>query len=204
MRVTQIAEFSRTHSKIYLDGEFAFVLCKGELASCHVREGQELPREDYDRIFAEVLPKRGKLYAMRLLQSRAYTEWEMRGKLERSHYPAVVIEEILDYAKSYRYIDDLRYALHYVTCHEEDRSRLQIERHLARRGISGEILEAAWRKWADGGGIRDEQAMIEKLLEKRHYMPETADGKEKQRIYAFLVRKGFSGEAVRKGMRIYE
>ncbi len=44
--------------------------------------------------------------------------------------------------------------------------------------------------------------MIEKLLQKRHYMRETADIKEQQRTYAFLMRKGFSSEAIRSAMDI--
>jgi regulatory protein len=43
--------------------------------------------------------------------------------------------------------------------------------------------------------------MIRELLHKKHYDPEAeTDWKEHQKIYAFLVRKGFSAEAIRKAI----
>ena len=50
------------------------------------------------------------------------------------------------------------------------------------------------------GGIRNEQAMIQALLTKKGYDPDRADQKEKQRIYGFLMRRGFSGEQVRRAI----
>lgn len=201
MKVTQIVELSKARSKVYLEQEFAFVLYKGELRLYHVREGEELSEENYNRILSEVLPKRAKLRAMNLLKNREYTREELRRKLEQGGYPVQITQEALDYVESYRYIDDLRYAVSYITYHEKDKSRRQIEQNLMKKGISKETLEKAWQEWGEKGGVQDEQAMIEKLLQKRHYVQETADRKEQQRTYAFLIRKGFSGEAVRKAMR---
>lgn len=201
MKVTQIVELSKTRSKVYIEQEFAFVLYKGELRLYHVREGEELSEEDYNRILAEVLPKRAKLRAMNLLMKREYTKEELRRKLKQGYYPEQIIEEALDYVESYRYIDDLRYAVSYITYHEKDKSCRQIDQHLMQKGISKDTQEKAWQEWEEKGGRQDEQAMIEKLLQKRHYEQETADTKERQRTYAFLLRKGFSGEAVRKAMR---
>ncbi|MCM1325922.1 MAG: recombination regulator RecX [Bacteroidales bacterium] len=200
MIVTQIVELSKTRSKVYIEQEPAFVLYKGELRLYHVCEGEELSEEDYNRILSEVLPKRAKLRAMNLLKSREYTREELRRKLEQGHYPRQIIEIALAYVESYGYIDDLRYAVSYITYHETDKSRRQIEQHLMQKGISKGTLEKAWQEWEEKGGRLDERAMIEKLLQKRHYTGETADRKEQQRIYAFLARKGFSGEAILSAM----
>lgn len=202
MKVTQLVELSKSRSKVYLDEEFAFVLYKGELRLYHVREGEELSQEDYSKILLEVLPKRAKLRAMNLLMGREYTREELRRKLAGGCYPEQIIEDALDYVESYKYIDDRRYALSYITYHEGDKSRRQIEQQLTRKGISNDTLEKAWQEWEAKGGRQDEQAMIEKLLQKRHYMRETANSKEQQRTYAFLMRKGFSGEAIRRAMDV--
>jgi len=45
-------------------------------------------------------------------------------------------------------------------------------------------------------------AMIRKLLEKKKYNASTADLKEQQRIYAFLMRKGYSAGGIRKAMKL--
>lgn len=204
MIVTRVEELSKTRSKVYIEQEFAFVLYKGELRLYHVREGEALSEEDYNRILSEVLPKRAKLRAMNLLKNREYTREELRRKLEQGRYPKQIIEEALDYVESYRYIDDLRYAVSYITYHETNKSRRQIEQNLIQKGISRDTLERAWQEWEEKGGIMDEQAMIEKLLQKRRYVPDAADRKEQQRTYAFLLRKGFSGEAIIKAMNVNE
>lgn len=201
MRVTAVEELSKSRSKVYLDGEFAFVLYRGELRLYHVHEGAELAAEDYSEIMERLLPKRAKLRAMNLLKSREYTESRLRIKLEEGLYPEKAITEALRYVADFHYIDDLRYAVSYITAHECTRSRRRIQQDLIGKGIGRETMERAWAKWEADGGCQDEGAMIEKLLEKRRYDPENADVKEQQRTYSFLLRKGFSAEAVRRAMR---
>lgn len=200
MRVTQVVELSKSRSKVYIEQEFAFVLYKGELRLYHVREGEEITEKDYCTIMQEVLPKRAKLRAMNLLQSREYTTFQLRNKLKQGFYPEQVIDEALEYVSSYHYTDDLRYALDYITYNEDKKSRLRIEQDLQSKGISRETIERAWDEWQELGGQQDEQAMIAELLRKKNYDAEQADAKEQQKIYGFLMRKGFSGEQIRRAM----
>ncbi len=202
MRVTQIVELSKSRSKVYIEQEFAFVLYKGELRLYHVREGEELSEEDYRTIMQDVLPARAKLRAMNLLKGREYTTSQLRAKLKQGYYPVEVIEQALEYVASFHYTDDLRYAKDYISCNEATRSRKRIEQDLMRKGISAELIELAWDAWQEQGGEQDEPAIIEKLLAKKQYHPETSDFKEQQKIYAFLMRKGFSGELIRKAMKL--
>ena len=106
MQVTEIMELSKSRSKVYIDQEFAFVLYKGELRLYKLREGQEISEVTYQTIMNEVLPKRAKLRAMNLLQSRDYTTAKLRQKLKQGLYPDAVIEQALDYVASYHYTDD--------------------------------------------------------------------------------------------------
>jgi regulatory protein len=201
MQVTEIVELSKSRSKVYIDQEFAFVLYKGELRLYKLREGQEISEVTYQTIMNEVLPKRAKLRAMNLLQSRDYTTAKLRQKLKQGFYPEAVIEQALDYVASYHYTDDCRYAVSYITCHEDTRSRRRIEQDLMNKGIDSRTIEKAWAEWETSGGVQDEQKMICDLLKKKKYDPNHTDPKEVQRIYAFLARKGYSGEQIRKAMR---
>lgn len=194
--VTQVTELSKSRSKIYIDETFAFVLYKGECRLYHVREGAELAEEDYRTILEQVLPRRAKLRAMNLLKSREYTTAQLRIKLQQGFYPETVIAQALEYVASFHYTDDLRYAVDYITCHENSRSRRRITQDLQKKGISGEMIEQAWAQWQGQGGTQDEQAMIGRLLAKKRYDPEQADYKEKQRLYAYLLRKGFPVEQI--------
>ncbi len=200
MIVTQIEEVSKSRVRVWIDEDFAFALYKGELRSFHIREGEEISGESYRSILEEVLPKRAKLRAMNLLKSRAYTVKQLRDKLKAGGYPEAVTEEALQYVGSFHYTDDLRYAVSFIQDHETGRSRRRIEQDLLGRGIDRATLEQAWAQWEESGGSQDEQAMIQALLTKKGYDPDRADQKEKQRIYGFLMRRGFSGEQVRRAI----
>lgn len=204
MTVTQITELSSSRSKVYIDQEFAFVLYKGELRLYHVKEGEELREEDYHAIVSEVLPKRARLRAMNLLKSREYTRSQLGTKLRQGFYPEQIIEDALDYVESFHYVDDLRYAVDYITYHDSSRSRRRIEQDLLAKGIDRETLQRAWNKWEEQGNSQDETAMIRRLLDKKHYDPEAADYQEKRKLYAFLMRKGFRASAVSSAMKYDE
>ncbi len=201
MIVTQITELTKSRSKVYIDQEFAFVLYKGELRLYHVAEGKEITQKDYEEITKVVLPKRAKLRAMNLLQKRAYTEKQLADKLKEGGYPEEIAEIAMEYVKSFRYIDDLQYAMDYLNCYAERKSIKKIEMDLMQKGISREIWKQALVAWEEEGGGQDEMTMIKELLQKKHYSSDM-DVKEKRKIYGFLLRKGYSAEAVMEAMRM--
>jgi regulatory protein len=200
MIVTSIVPFDKKRKKIFIDGEYAFLLYFGDIRDCGIKEGKELPEAEYHRILEEILPKRAKLRAMNLLKSRDYTRKQLGDKLAEGLYPGDVIEEALNYVEFYRYIDDERYARDYITYHMSSRSRKRIAQDLANKGISRDILGPVMEELyaEEDGDIEFEQVM--ELLRKKHYDPDTADFKEKQKLMAFLLRKGFDMSTVRKAM----
>lgn len=201
MVVTQIGEVSKSRCKVYIDQEFAFVLYKGELRLYQLAEGKEITQRTYDELMNVVLPKRAKLRAMNLLQKRSYTEKQLRDKLKEGLYPEKIMDTAIEYVKSFRYIDDYQYAVDYITCYESGKSRKKLETELIMKGVSKTVIADAFREWENLGGSQDEIAMIKELLEKKHYSPE-CDMKEKNRIYGFLLRRGFSIEKVQEAMKL--
>lgn len=202
MVVTQITELSKSRCKVYIDREFAFVLYKGELRLYKVAVGKEISQKDYEELTKVVLPRRAKLRAMNLLQKRAYTEKQLRDKLEEGCYPEKILEEAIAYVKSYRYVDDVQYAVDYISCYEERKSAKMLEMQLLSKGVSKENIREAFARWREQGGIQDEESMIRELLEKKHYDAE-CDIKEKNRIYGFLLRKGFSPDKIQEAMKLF-
>lgn len=202
MQVTRITELSKSRSKVYLEQQFSFVLYKGELRRYHIREGEEISEETYRAIWQEILPKRAKLRCMNLLQSREYTRQQLYTKLKQGFYPEEIIEEALDYVASFHYIDDLRYAQNYIAYRADRLSRRRIEQDLDNKGIDKETVQRAWLEWEEDGNSQDEMAAVRKLLQKKNYDSQNADKKEQQRVYAFLMRKGYSSEIILKAMKI--
>lgn len=200
MIITELVDASKSRIKVYIDQEFAFVLYKGELHKYGFKLGQEVDEKLFDEIMNEVLPKRAKLRCLNLLKSRDYTREQLRLKLKLGGYPDQVSEVALDYVASFRYIDDSRYAMDYIQCSQDKRSKRRIENDLRKKGISPEVICKAWEQWNEEGNSIDEDEQIRKLLEKKHFVKEQADQNELRRMYGFLIRKGFDADKISKAL----
>ena len=63
------------------------------------------------------------------------------------------------------------------------------------KGVPRDLIEQALEEEYE---TEDESAKIVRWLEKKHYSAEEADPKQRQRMYQFLLRKGFrSGDVLR-------
>ena len=143
--------------------------------------------------------KRAKLRCMHLLEKRDYTEKELRQKLEngKTEYPEEQIDGAIAYVKSFHYVDDGRYACKYIEAMQSRKSRRQIEQELYQKGVDRELIQEAFEET----GEVPEEEQIARWMEKRNYHPEEADLKEKQRMYAFLARKGFRADNIQRAMK---
>ncbi len=138
------------------------------------------------------ISKRAKHRALYLLERADRTEQELRTKLSKNYEPEIV-EEAIAYVRQYHYIDDKRYAVHYLNSRGKVKSRLQVEQELLyKKGISREILEEASRE----AEAQDERELIRRWMAKKQIDPETATQEELRRFYLFLMRRGFQSEDI--------
>ena len=191
MVVTDIVEISKTKVKVCIDYDISFALYKSELYKFAVEKDSELAKEQYDMIMNEVLLKRAKLRCMNLLKSRDYTEYQLRMKLRQGLYPEAIIDTSIAYVISYGYVDDVRYAVSYIESANQSKSRKQIENDLLRKGISKEDLRQAYEQCRARDSIAEEEVLIQKVLEKKHFDRQNATHEECRRMVGFLYRKGF-------------
>lgn len=204
MVVTDIVEVTKAKSRVFLDGEFAFVLYKGELRFYKIRIGEELAKESVEEILHVLLPKRARKRSLMLLQKRDYTEMELRRKLQEGEYPQDAIEDAVSYVKSFHYIDDERYCRAYITCHASKWSRQQIVLKLSAKGIEKKITQVIYEKLLQNGELEcSEEVLIREILRKKKYDPEHGDNKQRQKLYQHLLYKGFSIEQIRQVMEEY-
>ncbi|MCR5716253.1 MAG: RecX family transcriptional regulator [Lachnospiraceae bacterium] len=196
MIVTAIEEFKKARKKIDIDGEFAFVLYSSEIRKLHLKVDEEISEEEYLMITTELLPKRAKLRAMNLLQSKTYTTKQLTEKLREALYPEEIVQEAISYVTSYHYLDDHRYAREYILYRSEAKSRGRIKQDLMQKGISKEVIEQAYEEALEEDHLPEEIALIKKELKKKHYDAATATYEEKQKLAASLFRKGFSTDKI--------
>ena len=197
MEITKIQALTKQKYRIFLDGESAFAVYKGELSRYHLEEGAVLPPEVYEELVNRVLKKRATLRAMHILERTDKTEAQLRRKLEESEYPKEAVESAIAYVTSYGYLDDRRYAEHYIEGKKQGKGKARLKMELVQKGISREIIEEVLES-TDFGETRE---MIRQIILKKRKTDIPMNEKEKQRLYGFLMRKGFSSSDILAVMR---
>ena len=193
MIVTEIKPVTRQKFQIELDGQPAFVLYKGELSRYHIQKDEELPEEIYEELVGQVLTKRAKLRAMHLLEKMDKTRAELKKKLEQSGYPTKAVEEALKYVESFHYIDDVRYSARYIEFQKSKKGKARLKMELLQKGISAEIVARALEEAEEQ---MDAKETIRKMLQSKRKGEGAMEEKEKQRLYGFFMRKGFSSSEI--------
>lgn len=147
------------------------------------------------------LLERCKERSLYLLTATGKTERQLRRKLlESGTYTEAIVEQTIDFLKRYHYLDDLAYARRFAAECQGKRSKKEIEKKLYERGVGREEIRLCLEELdADA----EYEAARRFLLKKCRYPAETAP-EEKRRLYAALVRKGFSGETARRALFVEE
>lgn len=201
MTVTKIEPVTKTRFRVYVDGQFVFVLYKGELSRYHIAADGELSRETYEEICRNVILKRAKARALHLLNDMGRTESQLRTKLKQGGYAEGAIEEAIRYVKSFGYLNDLEYARSFIAGRKNRKSRKELYAALCQKGIARELTEQALEEYYDG---EDSKEAIRTLIRKKKFEPETADYVQRQKMAGYLMRKGFGYDEIRQVLGMEE
>lgn len=196
--VKEIKPKTKGKYEVSLEGGEPLILYGKELNHYNVKEGQILPEQVYEQIISEVLSKRATKRAMHLMEKMDRTEHDLRDKLRKNGYPTCCIDAAVAYLESYHYLDDRRYAENYIRYRQEKESKRIMKQKLMQKGVDSRLIDECLEECCES----DELELVLYWLRKRKYDPKTADLKEKQRTYAFLMRKGFSSSLVATAMRV--
>jgi len=201
MTVTRIDAVTKTRYRVYVDEQFAFVLYKGELSRYHVAVGEEISKDTYQQIIQEVIIKRAKLRALHLLNDMGRTESQIRQKLKQNDYTDEVVEEAVQYVKSFGYVNDTEYARSFIMNRKDRKSRKELYMLLRQKGISEDILDPVFEEYYDENSSKE---AIFSIMKKKKYHPETATKTDTQKMLAYLTRKGFQYEDIRQVLQVSE
>ncbi len=138
--------------------------------------------------------RRAKLRALHLLTAMDRTEAMLREKLEAS-YCEEAVEIAIEYVKSFGYLDDERYVRVYIESKSRTKSRKQIEQELLfQKGVPKELVYRGF----ENAQMADITDVIQKYMQKRKIDPENCDYEQKQKFFAYMMRKGFQIEDLKK------
>ena len=138
--------------------------------------------------------------AVRLLASRELSEHQLRQRLHKRGFQTPDIDEAIERAKASGAVDDRRVALAFA------RTQLKVKRHGRLRALReleaiGVPREIAREAVAEVFGDADEPAMIAQALARRSKRTGALDPAERRRLHGYLIRQGFSPDAVIKALR---
>lgn len=200
MTISRIEPLDKQKSKVFLDGDFAFVLYRGELYRYQLAEGCELKESLYEELLWQVVGRRAREKALSLLQLQGRSEYELRTKLKRAFYPEIVIDQTVSFLTEYGFLNDENYVRNYLEVHGGRKSRAELERDLLKKGLSKSLIRSVCQEQDIQTDSRD---VIAALLKKRGCTKETPP-KERQKTIAYLLRRGFSWSEIREAADFLE
>ena len=120
----------------------------------------------------------------------------MERKISGEVYTKDVINRVMEFLKEYRLIDDRVYTDNFIRMNQEKKSRRQIAFELQQKGVDRQDISRILE-----GSAQDDLAAARNLLKKRLRTADLSDLKEKNRLGAYLGRRGFSYDVIRRVMQ---
>lgn len=202
MLVTALTKITKTKTRVEIDYDKTLVLSDKDIRSYGLEENREIP----DSVYAEMM-KQLRSAALRkcgsLLSDMDCSSAALRDKLLRAGFPDEIALDAVSEMENAGYVSDRRYAANYIRYHLQEHGLSRIRMELLRKGISSSLIEEIILDMEDCGVEEQEKEQILRLLEKKHYNADTASPDETRKMTAYLMRRGFSAELIRRMMHVY-
>lgn len=135
---------------------------------------------------------------MNLLSYRDHTERELFDKLMRAGFQEEESKEAIQLAKIQGYINDERYAEHYIGLNQERKSKNHIYRELENRGVKKEIIEKMMGEY-----VGEEIALVRAMNKKIKQLGEPLTMEKVIKLKAYLYRQGYQKDRIYKNLQPY-
>lgn len=200
MIITKIEKQKNNNKRysIFIDNEFAFGIDEIDLLYYKLKENEPLDNEKYEYILNKLLLKRAKDKALKYLGYKMRSKNQVIKKLQEYEFPSNVIDKVIRVLEKYNYINDEDFAKAFI------KDKLNLKGHgvfkisydLKMLGVDEEIFK---KYLYDDEFINEEEKAKDLLLKKLgNKNIEDLGYKEKQKIYAYLARRGFSYDSIKK------
>ena len=136
--------------------------------------------------------------AIYIITNYSKTEKQLREKLKKGgKYTDDIIDETIEFLKKHNFLNDEEYAKRFIELHKNNYSIKVLKQKLYQKGIDKKIIDDIF----DYDEIDfDEEDIIKKMLLKKcpdyYEIEKDMEPKDRQKILAYLLRKGFSYDKV--------
>ncbi|GAB5490740.1 MAG: recombination regulator RecX [Phototrophicaceae bacterium] len=180
---------------VYLDGEFAFGL--NIMDALQLKKGQELDEQSIAELQHKDAIVKAIDVAVNLLSYRPRSKHEIRQKLRKKDYDEFVIETAIERMVARSYLDDHAFARFWIESRNRSkpRGKRALSYELRNKGVSDAIIRELLEDMVDetAGAYDAAQKRIRRMRGKTQY-------EFKQKVGAFLQRRGFNYEAVNQAL----
>lgn len=131
-----------------------------------------------------------------LITSRMHSKKELFEKLLKKNFDENVILKAIEKLEEYRYVDDFLFAKTYAEQNKKY-SKKMIENKLKQRGISSDIIVDIFSDYEENSDLELCEKYAEKYVKSKDIKKEGMI----QKMYASLLRKGFSYDTIKKACK---
>ncbi len=205
MKITRIEAQKKRPGRrsIYADGEFVIGVATDTLIRFALRTGDEISEATLRSLAhaEEVLAARSA--ALRYLAVRPRTEREIRDVLRQKEFSDPVIAEIVASLKESRLLDDAAFARSYIrnAITLKPTGRVLLRRKLLLLGVDKTLAGEALDEILGGPAQADEAARAAAAFAAKKSARGTPGPELKQRLTAYLLRRGYPWDIVRDAVR---
>ena len=141
--------------------------------------------------------------ALNLLAFQARSARDLRRKLVQKGEPAEHVERAIERLTAQGLLDDAHFARQLARSKvaSQGASRRRLQQEMFKRGVAREVADEAIAEVYEDEQV-DEGVLVEEVARKKVRSLAKLDPEaRRRRLYAFLARRGYEGEAIRRAMR---
>ena len=187
---------NKNRFNLYTEEGFLISLSYETLLKFHIREGGALEEEELEQVRAEDTVKYAKEQAMQYVAYAPRSQRQVEQQLAKKGVDEQSIAGAVETMKKYGYIDDAAYVQEFVRSYAKRMGAQAIRQKLMQNGVSGRVVEENL-SLSDEAQLETACMILTKQAKKYQKL---GPQKAKQRMYAMLARRGFSGEVIRRAM----
>ena len=135
--------------------------------------------------------------ALNYISKAMKTKEQLKKYLSSKGYISSVIEKVILKLTEYKYLDDENYARLFVKEKSSINGKLKLQQELFNKGIEKEVIERVIKE------LPSQEKEISVLV-KKYMKNKEATIKEIQKLYAYLMRKGFTYNEIKPFLKGWE
>lgn len=195
MIITEIKKKGTSENyHVYVDDKYYCLMAYDYIYKYKLKQGMEISEEKLRQIKKESDDLICSSIALNYISKKFCCEYDLRAYLKKYGFISDSINLAINKLKEYNYINDDVWAQNIVSGLKANHGNLYIKQKLEQKGLSDEIIS----KVIDENDESDSCLIQAKKWIKIHKIPENIN--EKNKLYSFLLRKGFSYDAVKQAL----